>query len=170
MADSSTKALAELEHIEEDALYSAKGHFEAAAGMHKLYVSLGLPVALISGVAGVSAFSSFTKHDVVAGVLALVAAGLGAVNTFLGPSGKSAVHSGFGNDYNSLRNRARLCREVQAAALSDAQLTEQILSLASERDDLNKKAPLIPRRAFERARSGIEAGEATYATDGEQRD
>jgi hypothetical protein len=155
----------ELERIEEDALYSAKGHFEASADTHKLYVALGLPVALISGVAGVSAFATFTKHNVVAGVLALIAAGLGAANTFLGPAVKAAAHSGFGSDYNTLRNRARLCRELLAADLSDTELRQRVVALSNERDALNKKAPPIPRRAFERARRGIEQGEATYSTD-----
>jgi len=171
MASSSTDRRAvcfsELKNIEEDSLYSAKGHFEACATAQKVHTYLGLPVALIGGVAGVSAFSTFTKHDIVAGVLALVAAGLGAVNTFLNSAAKASAHHDFGNDYLSLRNRARLCRQVEAADLSDKSLAERVVKLSAERDQLNKKAPEIPRKAFERARRGIEEGEATYATEGE---
>jgi hypothetical protein len=98
-------------------------------------------------------------------VLALIAAGLGAANAFLSPATKAAAHSGFGNDYNSLRSRARLCRELQAADLSDSELGERVVAISGERDELNKKGPPIPRRAFERARRGIEEGEATYLAD-----
>jgi hypothetical protein len=157
--------LVELRRIEEDSLHSGKSHFEAAASSRRLYVLLGLPVALISGAAGVSAFATFTKHNVVAGVLALAAGSLGAATTFLKPSEREATHHAFGNDYIALRNRARLCREIEASRLDDEGLTRRLIELSGERDELNKKAPQIPRRAFRRARKGIETGEADYGAD-----
>jgi hypothetical protein len=39
-SDRRSASSSELERIEEDALYSAKGHFEASADLHKLYVAL----------------------------------------------------------------------------------------------------------------------------------
>jgi hypothetical protein len=130
-----------------------------------VHLTLGLPAAIISGVAGVSAFSKFTNHDVWAGVLALIAAGLGAANAFLDPAERTSTHQNFGNDYNSLRNRARLSSSVDSHGLSDSELAAQTKELSGERDSLNKKAPQIPRRAFKRARKGIEQGEASYKTD-----
>jgi len=156
--------LAELQRIEEDTLYSSKRHFEAASGWQALYLALGLPVAIISGVAGVSAFA---KHTTLAGVLALTAAGLGAITAFLKPSERVTTHHGFGNDYNALRNKARIARTIQAASLNDDQLREQVVALSGDRDSLNKKAPQVPRWAFERARRGIEEGEADYSADNE---
>jgi hypothetical protein len=160
--DQRDACLAELQRIEEDTQYSSKGHFEAASGWQALYLGFGLPVAIISGVAGVSAFA---KHTTLAGVLALVAAGLGAITAFLKPSERMATHHGFGNDYNALRNRARIARTIQAASLTDDQLRDEVVALSGDRDSLNKKAPQVPRWAFKRARRGIEEGEADYAVD-----
>lgn len=158
-------SLAELSRVEEDALYSSKGHFEAGADWHKIHLWLGLPAAIISGVAGVSALSTFDKHNVIAGVLALLAAGLGALNAFLNPAEKASLHHNFGNDYNALRNESRVVASVEAPAMSDAELGALVVTLSKNRDALNKKGPPIPRRAFIRARKGIEEGEATYAAD-----
>jgi len=33
------------------------------------------------------------------------------------------------------------------------------------KNELNQRSPQTPERAFERARKGVEAGEATYRTD-----
>jgi hypothetical protein len=45
------------------------------------------------------------------------------------------------------------------------ELTASLKQLADEKSDLNQSSPQIPRRRFERARTGIEAGEATYRVD-----
>ena len=52
-----------------------------------------------------------------------------------------------------------------AAACGSLDFSKRVVALSNERDDLNKRAPQIPRRAFERARRGIEEGEATYLAD-----
>jgi hypothetical protein len=113
-------------------LHSGKSHFDAAASSHRLYMLLGLPVALISGVAGVSAFASFANHSEIAGILALAAGALGAATTFLKPSESEATHHGFGNDYDSLRHRARLCRELEAPGLNDDQLALRVVELSAD--------------------------------------
>jgi conflict system pore-forming effector with SLATT domain len=166
MANSQTQreaCLSELAHLEEDALYSAKGHFEAGRAWQDRHQQLGLPAAIISGIAGVSALSTFDHHNIIAGVLALVAASLGSVNAFLNPAERASHHHNFGNDYNSLRNQARVVATIEAHSLADNELKGRVVDLSSLRDQLNKKAPQIPRKAFERARKGIEEGEATYA-------
>jgi len=44
-------------------------------------------------------------------------------------------------------------------------LTAELLALNERRNTLNSESPQIPRQAFERARKGIESGEASYAVD-----
>ncbi len=57
----------ESQRIEEDALYSAKGHFEAARTWSRIHLWIGLPTAILAAVSGVSAFKDET---VIAGALA----------------------------------------------------------------------------------------------------
>ena len=153
----------EASRIEEDSLHSAKGHFEAARHWSRAHMWLGLPTAIIAGVAGVSALQDQT---LVAGTLAIVAAALASVSTFLNPSKRAAAHHFAGTKFNSLRNRTRAFREVElhsGAPIQDP--AEHVKLLGRERDELNEASPQIPRRAFERARRGIEAGEAQYEVD-----
>jgi hypothetical protein len=72
----------ELERIEEGAEYSSNSQFEQAKLWRGTNLVLGVPAAVLAAVAGGTALAS-TAGRVVAGVLALCAAGLGAVMTTL---------------------------------------------------------------------------------------
>jgi hypothetical protein len=149
--------------MEEDCLYSAKGCFEAARTWHGVHLGLGIPTVVAAAIAGVSAFND---HPLAAGILAILVAALSAVSTFLNPSDKAHTYHSVGNRYNGLRARARFLREIssRSGATSEEQAAE-LKSILTDKDELSKESPIIPRSAFERARKGIEAGEATYVAD-----
>ena len=153
----------ECSRVEEDCLYSAKGSFEAARSWGHVHLILGIPTALIAAVAGVSAFNDYPEF---AGGLAILAAALSAISTFLNPSEKAQAFSQAGNRYNSLKAHARFLREVTArtAATPEEQAAE-LGEIMAKKDKLSQESPIIPRHAFERARKGIEAGEAAYAAE-----
>lgn len=153
----------EAKRIEEDATYSSKSHFEAASFWQRAHYWLGIPSALLSGIAGASALSSMNHHEVIAGVLALIVAVLASLNVFLNPQQKAATHQRAGTDYAALRNNARIFHSVECPSHPDA--IARLKELGDLRDSLNRKAPGISRRFFERARKGIEAGEAQYLVD-----
>lgn len=155
----------ELRRIEEDVLYSSKGHFNATERWKTLNFALGVPTAVMSGLAGASALSQFDHHNVVAGVLALLVAAVTAVITFLNPSEQSVTHKGFGNRYNALKNRCRVAANVDSRQVSVDELRQRLDELSAERDQLGADAPGIPRWAFTKARRGIEQGEAQYKID-----
>lgn len=155
----------ELHRAEEDALYSSKAHFNAAERWKSLNYVLGVPAAVISGLAGASALSQFDHHNVVAGVLSLGVAALTAVVTFLNPSEQAAIHKGFGSRYNTLKNQCRVAGSVDSGRISNDELRQRLEELSAERDQLGMDAPGIPRWAFVKARKGIEQGEAQYEVD-----
>src|SRR5262245_4505588 len=98
--------------IEEDSLHSSKSHFEAANLWVKLHLSLGIPAAILAAIAGVSALK---ECPVVAGILSFAVAALSALSTFLNPSERANAHLNAGNQYMSVRNRARIFREIESA-------------------------------------------------------
>lgn len=153
----------ECSRVEEDCLYSAKGSFEAARIWGHVHLMVGIPTALIAALAGVSAFNDYPE---LAGAMAVLAAGLSSISTFLNPSEKAHAFSQAGNRYNALRGRARFLREVTGltAATPEEQAAE-LKEILAGKDKLSQESPIIPRRAFERARKGIEAGEAAYTAD-----
>jgi hypothetical protein len=153
----------EARRIEEDATYSAKGHFEAAKRWTAWHYRIGLPTALLAAIAGVSAIS---EHELTATILAFLVAASSAVSTFLKPSEQATPHRDAGNAFKALQNDARFFREIDcSAALSPEELRARLEFLNTRRNDLIAKSPQIPRRAFEDARKGIEQGEAAYAVD-----
>jgi hypothetical protein len=156
----------EARRVEEDTLYSAKGHFEAARIWSSLHLWLGIPISVLAAVAGASALSQFDNHNTVAGVLAILVSVLAAVNTFLNPNERANAHLNAGNRFNSLRNRARIFCEIDSLSqMEEKELVQHLKELSSERDELNQGSPQISRSAFKRARKRIEGGEANYIAD-----
>ena len=99
----------EILRLEEDCMYSSRGHFEAERFWSRVHHWIGVPAALVGGVAGVSAFN---QETLLAGSLAVVAAALAALATFLNPSARAAGHHTAGTKYLSLRNESRFLRET----------------------------------------------------------
>ena len=156
----------EAKRVEEDSLYSAKGQFVAASHWTRVHLWLGIPSAVLAAVAGVSALPQFDYNNIIAGVLAIIVATLTAITTFLNPNEKANSHLNAGNKYNSLGNEARIFFDIDCyQENSDAELTKQLKVLAKLRDELNQSSPQIPRWAYEKARKGIEEGEAEYKVD-----
>lgn len=158
----------EAKRVEEDATYSSKRHFVTATYWSRFHLRTGIPTAVLAAIAGVTSFSQFDSHNVVAGVIAMFVAALSGLNTFLNPSERAGAHSEAGNRYLALRNRTRVFYNIDCRGESTQQdLAEQLKQLANQRDELNQSSPITPDWAFEKARKGIEAGEARYAVDKE---
>lgn len=154
----------ESKRIEQDCLYSAKGHFVAANGWGKVHYWLGVPATILAALSGVSAISDY---QVVTGILAIIVTSLSALLTFLEPSKKSASHLSAGNKYNSVRNSVRLFREVKVDSIGSIEPSVQELdTLSNARNELNMESPQIPQWAYRRAKTCIEVdGEALYDVD-----
>ncbi len=153
----------EASRIEEDALYSSKGHFEAASVWSKLHLAIGLPAAAVSAIAGISAFNNLPT---LAAILAAGVAALAAILTFLNPSDRAHLYHVAGTRFSAIRGEARRLREIELPSTHSVDhLSKQVGVLAKAKDDLNAGSPQIPRWAFERARKAIENGEASYSSD-----
>jgi hypothetical protein len=149
--------------IEEDALYSARGHWEAAKPWGHANLMIGIPLTLASAVAGVSAMNDSPK---LATTIAFAVSAGSALVTFLAPSQKQQRHADCGNAYKTLHNQARIFRLVECTLSKPLdELLEKLKKLDDTRNTLNAGSPIVPRHAFEAARRGIEAGEADYRAD-----
>ncbi len=153
----------EAKRIEEDSLYSAKGHFITANFWMNFHLWIGIPTAIIAAIAGASALSQFDNHNIIAASLAIIVTALTAITTFLNPNDKANCHRNSGNKYNSLKNKARVFYEVDAYGEdSNQDLTKHLKELSEQRDSLNQNNPLIPRWAYKKAKKRIEKGESDY--------
>ena len=143
-------------------MYSSKSHFEAARRWSRVHLWMGVPTAILAGVAGVSALS---EAELVAAAVAFLVAGFTGVITFLNPERRAANHQGAGTQYSALRNQLRIFRELEIEQLDEATVIERLKEFGERRDALNESSPPIPRWAFIGARKGIEGGEAEHEAD-----
>ena len=155
----------EAKRIEEDSLYSAKGHFYAGQCWVNVNLWVGSIAAIFSAIAGASALSQFDYHNIVAGSLSIIVAGLTAIITFINPSEKAHTHQKAGNKYIVLRNDTRIFYDIELNEIDDKKAIEDLKKLNERRNILNIESHQIPKWAFEKARKGIEDGEADYKID-----
>jgi len=163
--DNKEKIINEAKRIEEDSLYSSKGHFYAGQCWLNVNLYLGGITAILSAIAGASALSQFDYHNIVAGGLSIIVAGLTAIIIFINPNEKSFIHRKAGNRYNALRNDARIFYDIELSEADDKKAIEDLKKLNDRRSKLNSESQQIPKWAFEKARKGIEEGEAKYKVD-----
>ena len=101
----------EASRIEEDAIFSARGHFEAARVWSAAHLGIGGPAAIFAALAGVSALADNLP---IAAALAILVTVLTALVTFLNPSQRANRHHVAGTYFNALRNQARILREIDS--------------------------------------------------------
>lgn len=157
------KIKSEMQRIEEDCIHSGKAHFNAGARWTALNSWLGVPSVILSALAGTAFFKDYAT---IAGGMSAIVAILTSLMTFLKPSERGAAHKSAGDQYLTLRNDARIFREIEIDQAGDA--SAAIVTLATftkRRNELNQASPLFSNRDFQRAKKGIDAGEATHAVD-----
>jgi hypothetical protein len=84
-------ARALLDRLAAEAVNGAAWHEHAANRWARIYFTLGLPAAILAAIAGATALASSTSR-IVAGIIALVSAGLTAAATFLDSSNSQRRH------------------------------------------------------------------------------
>ncbi len=156
----------EAKRIEENCLYTSKGHFAAARFWSNFHLWIGIPTVILATVAGTSALSQFGNFVVIVGVISIIVAILSATTTFLNPRERANAHLSAGNNYDSLLSEARIFWTIDCWQNdSEEILTQKLRDLSEERNRLNRECPQVPRFAYLQARKGIQEGEARYEVD-----
>lgn len=156
----------EAKRIEEALLFSSKGHFSASHFWGKFHLIIGVPIVLLSAIAGASALSQFDPNHVIAGLLSIIVATLSGVMTFLNPNERVSAHLNAGNNYDSLMNKTRMFWSIDCwDDESEQVLTKKLKDFSDQKDKLNQTCPQIPPWAYRIAKRGIEDGEGGYVVD-----
>jgi hypothetical protein len=162
---SSDKLLQELRdeasRLEEDCNYSARGHYNAAAGWRICHKCLGVAATGFSALTAAAVLKEWSPISVA--VCSVIAALLTAVLTFLKPSDESDRHHRAADQSLVIRNRARFFRNIEAASdeKRERELVETLKRLSEERNAILKSSPIIPKLAYRKAKKDIEKGKTT---------
>src|SRR6266508_3385310 len=153
---SKEEVIKEAKRVEESLLYSSKGHFAAAHFWTNFHLWIGVPMVLLSAIAGASALAEFDPKHVISGILSIIVVALSGVMTFLNPNEKASGHLNAGNNYDSLMNKVRVFSSIDCwGSDSDEALTERLKYYSDQNDKLNQSCPQIPRWAYNIAKRSI---------------
>jgi hypothetical protein len=154
--------VAELRKIETDGLYTSQTNFVQATFFDGLNLWLGVPATVAAAAAAASIITDWSSAA--AGIFALVAALLAAVQTFVAPERRATEHKQQGVAYRQLEADARVFRTVDYPSLEATARRMKLDELLRRRTELNaRNRP--SERAFKKAQKKIGSGDLTY-TDG----
>jgi hypothetical protein len=154
----------ELRRVEESATYSSQGQFEQMKQWRVFNLVFGTIASVLAAASGATVLASSSGH-VVAGILALVAAGFGAVLTTVNASERMNQAAAAANAYLAIQTGARQLRLIDLPVLAVDDARAALAELTARQDEQNKTAEPINRRARRKAQKNIDAGSQTYAVD-----
>lgn len=134
------------------------GHRRACNAWNAVNMVLGLPSVVLAAAAGTSAFAAAGKHHVLAGVLALAAAVLSALTTFLNPAQSARLHQHAAASYGALEGQFRRFGAIEVLVNRDLSTLQATLEDAIAKfDEVDAASPPIPavfRHQWGRFRGG----------------
>ncbi|MGW7759049.1 SLATT domain-containing protein [Streptomyces violaceusniger] len=155
---------AELERLEESAMYSAQSQFEQAKRWRLINLWLGVPASGLAAIAGAMALVTAAGR-VIAGLVALTAAVLGAILTTINASHRMNQAASAANAYLEIQTAARQARDIDLPAWTVEEARSALAELTARGDEQNKTAEPPSRRAYLRGKANIDGGGQTYAID-----
>jgi hypothetical protein len=163
MPDKMVSLCKEAKRMEEDALYSSKGHFNDEEFWISYHYYLGILATIFAALSGSSLFYECPK---IASIFALLASLLSGLITFLNPNEKAVEHRKAGSRFLALRKDIGIFHKVVIYQTEDFnELLKQLEKFSSIGAQLNDDSPPISGRAYRKAQDGIENGEASYKID-----
>lgn len=151
----------EAQRLELTAKEYAEGHWAAARFWGKFHLWIGIPMVLLSSIAGAAALSRYDEEHVISGVLSILVAALSGVVTFLNPNEKVLAHQAAGNSHDALASSVRLFWAIECwGDESEGILTENLRRFSEQKNELNKNSPTIPTWAVEAARRALRGKES----------
>jgi hypothetical protein len=151
--------ITEVQKVETDCLYTSQTNFVQATFYDSLNLLLGVPATLAAAGAAASIITDWSS--IAAGVLALIAALLAAVQTFIAPERRATDHKQQGVAYRQLEADARVFRTIDYEGMDQRARRMKLDELLRRRAELNaRNRP--NNRAFKKAQRKIESGDLSY--------
>lgn len=155
--------MSEARNLAVDVIYSEKGHFAAASWWRFVNYALGIPSVLLGVFAGASILQQDGTSSLWAGLAALFASAMTALNTFLDPSQRASQHQQAGVSYGRIRREIRQFVQIEGKHCGDiADLQKKLADFTESVGSIQKDALPIPKGAYAKASKSIKSGTAEY--------
>lgn len=159
----------EAKELQGQSLTAAERHFAAEGPWYYLNYWLGVPSSVFAAIAGATGLSQLPNSGFVAGIIALVVAGLTALLTLLDPSKKGDIFHRFAKEYEILYHEVGYFHRVESRTekAEPAKLLAQLKKLVTRFNELNRDSPAISIRAQRRADKNLANGTGEVVVFGE---
>lgn len=154
----------EADRVHEGAKHSAQNQLEYAKTWRSVDRWLGGAAALLAALAGAGGLAEVLTAQW-AGLIALLAAGVGGVATFLDASRTRSHAQASGNAYLALQQDCRVFIEIDLENKTIDEAREVLNELVIRQQELNATADLPSRRARRKGKKNIEDGSQDYEAD-----
>ncbi|GAN69833.1 SLATT domain-containing protein [Acetobacter orleanensis] len=160
-----TGMLEEAQRLAVDAMYTERGHYQAACQWRKCHYWLNGPAAILAAIAGGTFIAKVSSW--VPPLLAFVAALFSALSTFLKPDVLASEHQAAGVRFATIRKKLRMfiAARLHLGGVTDEMLLSELDKLRQEYAETQASSRPIPAYAYALAKQGIQAGEASYKQD-----
>lgn len=156
----------ELAAMEEDLLWTEKAHFAAAESLARINFVVGIVATVAASVAAAAVLAD--AAPVVTGIAALIAAIASGLLTFLKPTEAEGRHLDAGRKLGALRIRVRQALRLDVSNdldLEPQKIRELVRRFAAEKAEIDQAAPGTSGRAFNTARTKINAGHFQHTNE-----
>lgn len=160
---------AELRRLEESAMYSSQNQFEEAKKWRGINFGVGVPTSIFAAISGALVLSD-SSINLVAGVLALLAAAGGAILTTVNAAQRMNQASSAANAYLEVQTAARQARLIDLPHQEVTEARAILSELTARRDEQNRSAEVVSSKAYRAAQRNISRGGQSYEVDDEDRD
>jgi 4-alpha-glucanotransferase len=154
----------EAARILESATYASETQFEYAKRWRRVDRWIGSAAAALAAVAGIGGLSQVLSARW-AGLVAVVAAGTGAVAASIGAPQTKEKAAGSATAYRALQQDARIFLSIDLPSLPDDEAKAQLQQLVERLQQLNRATEVPSAAAWRRAKRSIERGAQRYKSD-----
>ena len=153
----------EIKRIEEDCIYSAKGHFESAKFWRRLYYWL-----MIFSILSLCLSFTLTLLDsqLCTVICGIISSFITVILIFLNPQEKYLSHQNSGNKFLSLRNQIRIFNDIEIKNSNYIdEYTKRLIEFSKERNSLNENSLPIAETGYKNVKKQIEEETHIYEID-----
>lgn len=164
MTSSNEEIGKEARRILESATYASETQFEYAKRWRRVDRWIGGAAAALAAVAGIGGLSQVFSARW-AGLVAVLAAGTGAVAASMGAPQTKEKASGSATAYRALQQDVRIFLAVDLPSLTEEDARSQLQQFVDRLQQLNRGAEVPSAGAWKRAKSSVEKGTQDYEVD-----
>lgn len=154
----------EARRILEGTTYSSETQFDFAKHWRRMDLAVSVSTSVLAAVSGLGSLANVLPSPW-PGVIAILAAGMGAVSASVGAPRSKERASISANAYRALQQDVRIFLDIDLETMDPDEARNRLQELVDRQQALNSQAEIPSKGAWSRAKRQIEGGSQSYEAD-----